>query len=102
MSRFAHQGPRSMEQYEPADDVSILRMVNGRLAAIYHDLNNPLAVASGNVQFMAEAIRAGDIDGLAEALADVRSALEMLERGLGDVMDLRQAVEGRIASGGTG
>lgn len=85
-----------MDQPEQSDDAAFLRSVKARLAVIYHDMNNPLAVASGNVQFVEELVRSGDLTGVAEALEDVRRAVALLDERLQELRTLRDAIEGRL------
>jgi len=87
-----------MDSQETLDDVAFLGRVKARLATLYHDMNNPLAVASGNVQYVGELLRMGESEGLADALADVVSAHELIEARLGELLELRREIDGRLAA----
>ncbi len=91
-----------MESQESLDNGAFLGRVRSRLASIYHDVNNPLAVASGNVQYVEELVRLGDLEGISEALADVTSAHGLIEARLADLLEVRRMIEERLTALETG
>lgn len=90
-----------MEPKDTLDDVAFLGLIRARLASLYHDMNNPLAVASGNVQYLGELVRMGELEGFPEALADVASAHELLEAHLSGLLEVRQLIEERMCDPGS-
>lgn len=85
-----------MESRQTLDETAFLGMVRARLASLYHDMNNPLAVASGNVQYVGELLGMGDLEGISEALADVSEAHGQIEARLSDLLELRRTIEDRL------
>jgi hypothetical protein len=90
-----------MESRQTLDDTAFLGMVRARLASLYHDMNNPLAVASGNVQYVGELVGMGDLQGISEALSDVSKAHGQIEARLSELLELRRTIEDRLASLGS-
>ena len=90
-----------MESQETLDDVAFLGLVRSRLASLYHDMNNPLAVASGNVQYVSELVRMGDVEGISDALNDVVTAHGLIESHLGSLLEVRRMIEERMGARGS-
>ena len=91
-----------MEPKDIMNDAAFLGLIRVRLASLYHDMNNPLAVASGNVQYVGELVRMGDMEGIPEALADVASAHELIEARLAGLLEVRHMIEERMSALGSG
>ena len=66
------------------------------LARLHHDLNNPLAVASGNLQLLRELVLSGVQDGLSEAVVDANEAVEELARRVERITALRDRLDARL------
>ncbi len=70
-----------------------LAELRGRLGRLYHDLNNPLAIASGNLQLIEELLAMGETDGVRDAVADARTALARFGTLLEEFQALREAID---------
>jgi signal transduction histidine kinase len=65
------------------------------LSSVYHDMNNPLAVIAGNVQFLHELIRDEDLDAQIEvSINDIGEATQRLSDALDDLLRLRKRLGG--------
>ncbi len=65
------------------------------LSEVYHDMNNPLAVIAGNVQFLRELIRDEDVDAqVAVSIDDIDDATQRLSEALHDLLRLRKKMGG--------
>lgn len=70
-----------------------LRHVRRELSRLNHDLKNPLAIISGNAQFLRELIRMqGDDDDLERSLADIEEACRQIHALLQRLVVLRDAL----------
>jgi signal transduction histidine kinase len=68
------------------------------LSNVYHDMNNPLAVIAGNVQFLHELIRDEDLDAQIEvSINDIGEATQRLSDALDDLLRLRKRIGGEGA-----
>lgn len=88
-----------MNSGERAREAAFLRDIKARLGRLYHDLNNPLAIASGNVQLIEELMAMGESDGVSEAVADARQALDRFGALLDEFLAVRAAIDERLAAG---
>lgn len=76
---------------DPAQAIRTLRRILGRL---YHDTNNPLAIVSGNAQFLLELARAMELDDdLVQPMRDIEEASERVAEGLRDISRLRDRLD---------
>lgn len=61
------------------------------LSKVYHDLNNPLSIISGNAQFLLEISREADLDdAFVTSVEDIREAADRMAEALRDLMELRE------------
>ncbi len=76
---------------EPVQAIRTLRRILGKL---YHDTNNPLAIVSGNAQFLLELARAMELeDDLVQPMRDIEEASERVAEGLRDISRLRDRLD---------
>lgn len=76
------------------DAQAVLLHVRSELARIAHDLNNPLAIIAGNVQLAREVARVEPPDeAIDEGLSNISEAARALETLIGQIGDLRSAVD---------
>lgn len=87
-----------MDSAERAREEAFLRDIKARLGRLYHDLNNPLAIASGNVQLIEELLAMGERDGVKEAVVDAREALDRFGGLLDEFLAVRAAIDERLAA----
>lgn len=60
------------------------------LSRVYHDINNPLAIISGNAQLLLEMVHLMDLDDqLVEPIEDIEEASRRLNESLGDLERLQ-------------
>lgn len=88
-----------MDSGERAREAAFLRDIKARLGRLYHDLNNPLAIASGNVQLIEELVAMGESEGVREAVTDAREALDRFGALLDEFLAVRGAIDERLAEG---
>ena len=73
---------------------SQLRAVSDAIVRLHHEVNNPLAIISGNAQLLAEV---GQTEGLSEDLMgpiqDIEAATERLAESLRRLAELREEVD---------
>lgn len=74
-------------------DANFLAELRSRLGKLYHDLNNPLAIASGNLQLIEELLKMGETEGVREAVADARESLSRFGALLQEFQALRESIE---------
>jgi signal transduction histidine kinase len=68
------------EDTVPVDEVREL------LSTAYHDLNNPLSIISGNVQFLLEIAREEDLDDqVVTCIEDIGEAADLMADGLDEL-----------------
>lgn len=76
------------------DPVQVLRTLRRLLGKLYHDTNNPLAIASGNAQFLLELAGAMELDDdLVQPMRDIEEASERVAEGLRDILRLRDRLD---------
>mgnify|MGYP000120139913 CR=1 FL=1 len=64
------------------------------LSAVYHDLNNPLSIISGNAQFLLELSREEGLDDqFASSAQDIQEASQRMAESLQRLTRLRDALE---------
>lgn len=75
---------------DPAD---LLNQVRVALSRVVHDVNNPLAVISGNAQLLLELARIMELDAeLAKPISDIEEASRELAERLAQLSRLREDV----------
>lgn len=87
------------EHAEPAaaagqqDPLTLLREVRTRLSNIYHDANNPLAIISGNAQYLVELSDAMELDDeLVQPIHDIDEASRRVATKLRDLARLKEEI----------
>jgi signal transduction histidine kinase len=64
------------------------------LSQVYHDLNNPLSIISGNAQFLLEISKEADVDdAFVTSIEDIREAADRMAEALRELMELREEIE---------
>lgn len=75
------------------DPLDVLREVRVALATVFHDANNPLAIISGNAQYLVELSRMMDLDeDLVQPIHDIEEASRRVADKLRDLAVLRERV----------
>lgn len=78
------------ESDTPASREDIRRV----LSSVYHDLNNPLSIISGNAQFLLELSREEDLDEqFVSAVKDVQEAAQRMSDSLDRLTRLKEELE---------
>jgi signal transduction histidine kinase len=73
--------------------VHLLDSMQSELGKAVHDVNNPLAIISGNAQFLTELMREMGLDPEVEkSVADIEEASVELARRLSRLSDLKEAI----------
>lgn len=76
------------------DPVQAIRRLRRILGKLYHDTNNPLAIVSGNAQFLLELAGAMELDDdLVQPMRDIEEASERVAEGLRDISRLRDRLD---------
>ncbi|MEX1055039.1 MAG: histidine kinase dimerization/phospho-acceptor domain-containing protein [Rhodothermales bacterium] len=84
------------------DPVDIIRALGRTLSRIYHDTNNPLAIVSGNAQFLLELAKSMGLDeDLVQPMKDIEEASERVAEGLREISRLRDDLQTYVRSRGT-
>ncbi len=73
--------------------VEVIRRVRRVLGRVYHDSNNPLAIVSGNAQFLLELGKSMDLgDDVVQPIRDIDEASERVASGLREIAILRDRI----------
>lgn len=81
-----------MEHPYPQD--ALLENTFDMLNEMRHDLNNPLAIISGNVQFLLEIARGEDYETqIAEPLRDIKQASQQITKSLDELEKLKDDLQ---------
>ncbi|WP_022835428.1 histidine kinase dimerization/phospho-acceptor domain-containing protein [Salisaeta longa] len=65
--------------------------IEEQLATVYHDLNNPLSIISGNAQFLLELCREADLDEqFVRSVEDIQEAADRMGTSLQRLMQIRK------------
>ena len=84
------------------EPVAVLKELVRTLSRIYHDTNNPLAIVSGNAQFLLELSKTMDVDeDLLQPMRDIEEASERVAQGLKEISKLRDDLQAYLAAKGT-
>lgn len=80
-----------MTDSQPLDSVDDVR---DRVSSVYHDLNNPLSIISGNAQFLLELSREEDLDDqFISSVQDIKEATERMSGSLNRLTRLKEELE---------
>jgi len=75
------------------DPVELIRKLRRSLGRIFHDTNNPLAIVSGNAQFLLEVGRSMELESdLIQPMQDIEEASERVADGLKEISMLRDRI----------
>jgi len=84
------------------DPVELIRSLGRALSKIYHDTNNPLAIVSGNAQFLLELAKSMGLDeDLVQPMRDIEEASERVAEGLREISRIRDDLQVYVRSRGT-
>lgn len=73
--------------------------VHETISSVYHELNNPLSIISGNAQFLLELSRDKDLDEqFVSSAEDIQEATEQMSEALQELTRLREHLEDQMAS----
>ena len=94
---------RKESEFDAAmDPIELIRALVRTLSRIYHDTNNPLAIVSGNAQFLLELSKTMDVDeDLLQPMQDIEEASERVAQGLKEISRLRDDLHAYAAARGT-
>lgn len=82
-----------MSDSQPLDS---LEDVRDQVSSVYHDLNNPLSIISGNAQFLLELSREEDLDDqFVSSIQDIKEATERMSESLDRLTRLKQELKKR-------
>lgn len=81
-----------MSESQPSDS---LDEVHETVSTVYHDLNNPLSIISGNAQFLIEISREEDEldDQFASSARDIKEAAQRMADSLHQLTRLKEQLE---------
>lgn len=72
----------------------MIRRLRRELGRVFHDANNPLAIVSGNAQFLLEFGKSMDLGrDVVQPIEDIDEASERVAAGLRDIAVLRDRIE---------
>jgi len=75
------------------EPIEMLHEIRVTLSRVYHDTNNPLAIISGNAQFLLELSRVTDMDeDLRQPIQDIDEASTRVAESLKDLASLREQI----------
>jgi len=61
------------------------------ISTVYHDLNNPLSIISGNAQFLLELSRSGDVDEqFVQSIKDIQEAADQMSDSLSMLTEMKE------------
>ena len=84
------------------EPVELIKVLVRTLSRIYHDTNNPLAIVSGNAQFLLELSKTMDVDeDLLQPMQDIEEASERVAQGLKEISRLRDDLQAYVSAKGT-
>ena len=75
------------------DPMTMLREIRAALSSIFHDVNNPLAIISGNAQFLVELTNGMEVDEeLVQPIRDIEEASRRVAERLRELARLKEAI----------
>lgn len=73
--------------------------IHEAISTVYHELNNPLSIISGNAQFLIELSREKDLDEqFVSSAEDIQEATQQMSESLNELTRLREHLEDQMAS----
>ena len=64
------------------------------ISSVYHDLNNPLSIISGNAQFLLELSREQDLDDqFVSSVQDIKEATQQMADSLNRLSRLKETID---------
>ncbi|SRR5690606_2727290 len=79
---------------EDADPIEVIRQLRQVLSKVFHDTNNPLAIVSGNAQYVLELGKTLDLsEDVVGPVRDIEEASERVAEGLRDVSRIREEID---------
>jgi signal transduction histidine kinase len=67
------------------------------VSSVYHDLNNPLSIISGNAQFLLELSREEDLDEqFVSSARDIKEAAQRMADSLHQLTRLKEEIENEL------
>lgn len=73
--------------------------IHETISSVYHELNNPLSIISGNAQFLLELSRDKDLDEqFVSSAEDIQEATQQMSEALQELTRLREHLEDQKAS----
>lgn len=80
-----------MSDTEPPESLDDVRET---VSSVYHDLNNPLSIISGNAQFLLELTREADVDEqFVSSVRDIKEATERMSDSLNRLTRLKEELK---------
>jgi signal transduction histidine kinase len=77
-----------------SESVESLEDVQETVSSVYHDLNNPLSIISGNAQFLLELGREEDLDDqFLSSAQDIQEAAQRMAESLHQLTRLKENLE---------
>jgi signal transduction histidine kinase len=77
-----------------SESVKSLEDVQETVSSVYHDLNNPLSIISGNAQFLLELGREEDLDDqFLSSAQDIQEAAQRMAESLHQLTRLKENLE---------
>jgi nitrogen-specific signal transduction histidine kinase len=80
-----------MSDAEPPESLDDVREA---VSSVYHDLNNPLSIISGNAQFLLELTREADVDEqFVSSVRDIKEATDRMSNSLNRLTRLKEELK---------
>lgn len=84
----------SFELMSEPESIESLDEVREAVSSVYHDLNNPLSIISGNAQFLLELSREADVDEqFVSSVQDIQEAAQRMSSSLDRLTRLKEELE---------
>jgi hypothetical protein len=83
-------------------DAEFLRRLRAELGRVYHDISNPLAIVSGNLELVNELRKAGlPPEEMMDSIADAHTGVAGFKAPMEGLMKLRALIDERLKSEAT-
>lgn len=90
-ARFLPSQQRPMSESQPDETID---EVHETVSSVYHDLNNPLSIISGNAQFLLEIGREEELDDqFVSSAQDIKQAAQRMADSLHQLTRLKEELE---------